>query len=67
MVAKCLNIQQNTSFSGDLMREKRYVARVSVALESELFEKLQDLSREKGISLAGLIRMAVREWLKSMS
>ena len=49
------------------MREKRYVARVSVALESELFEKLQDLSREKGISLAGLIRMAVREWLKSMS
>jgi metal-responsive CopG/Arc/MetJ family transcriptional regulator len=48
------------------MREKRYAARVSVALEPDLLEKLQDLSREKGISLAGLVRMAVREWLKSM-
>jgi len=47
------------------MPKKRYEARVSVALESEILERLKDLSREKGVSIAGLIRMAVREWLKN--
>ncbi len=45
---------------------KRYEARVTVALEAELLEKLEDLSREKGVSLAGLVRMAIREWLKNL-
>jgi metal-responsive CopG/Arc/MetJ family transcriptional regulator len=48
-----------------MVKEKKYAARVTVAIEQDLLEKLEDLSREKGVSLAGLIRMAVREWLKS--
>jgi len=44
---------------------RRYKARVSVPIETELLERLEDLSREKGISIAGLVRIAVREWLKT--
>jgi metal-responsive CopG/Arc/MetJ family transcriptional regulator len=47
-----------------MVKEKKYTTRVTVALDSDLLEKLEDLSRDKGISLAGLVRMAVKEWLK---
>jgi len=46
------------------MPRRRYGARVSVSLEPEVLERLEDLSREMGVSIAGLIRMAVRDWLK---
>jgi len=37
---------------------------VTVFLSDDSLAKLEDLSREKGVSLSGLIRMAVREWLR---
>lgn len=46
---------------------RRYGARVLIAMEPELRERLRDLSREKGISLSGLLRMAVHEWMEFRS
>jgi predicted DNA-binding ribbon-helix-helix protein len=46
---------------------RRFGAKVSVALEPDLIERLEELSRERGISISGLVRMAVHRWLASVS
>ncbi len=46
--------------------EKGTMERVTVLLEREDLKKLEDLSREKGISLSALIRMVVKEWLRNL-
>jgi len=38
--------------------------RVGILFERETLEKLEDLCREKGLSLSSLVRMAIKEWLK---
>jgi len=62
--AKILNILINAYFVGGVMpKVKRYGARITVPLEDELLQKLDELSREKGVSIAGLVRMILKEWL----
>lgn len=47
-----------------MVREKTYTERITVLLKKEEVKKLEDLSRERGISLSAIIRMAVMKWLK---
>jgi predicted DNA-binding ribbon-helix-helix protein len=46
---------------------RRFGAKVSVALEPDLIERLEELSHERGVSISGLVRMAVHRWLASVS
>jgi len=48
-----------------MRKVKTYTERVTVLLTPEDLQKLGDVSREKGVSISSVIRMAVREWLKS--
>jgi len=45
-------------------KKKTYTERVTVLLTTEDLQRLADVSREKGASISGLIRMVVREWLE---
>ena len=46
------------------MTKKNKMKRITVLLSSEDKKKLEDVSDEKGISVSGLVRMVVKEWLK---
>jgi|GEM_PF-6942020 hypothetical protein len=46
---------------------RRFGAKVSIAMEPDLIERLKELSSERGISISGLVRMAVHRWLASVS
>lgn len=46
------------------MGRRRYSLRVSVGLEPEVFERLRTMTDKRGLSLSGMIRMTLKEWLR---
>jgi len=46
------------------MAKKNKMKRVTILLSPEDKKKLENVSDEKGISVSGLVRMVVKEWLK---